>query len=154
MAHKLIQVSGRAGRESGRAKVILQTRYPSHPTLQRLEKGDYNSFAESVLSDRALQNIHPFYFYISIKSASTRLERNINFLSKIISYENLNEEEFAGPMPLSIYKQRGKYNHQLVIMSASRTKLHQKIESILKAISRIPESRQLSWKIDVDPLQF
>ena len=39
-------------------------------------------------------------------------------------------------------------------MSASRTKLHQKIESILKAISRIPESRQLSWKIDVDPLQF
>lgn len=154
MAHKLIQVSGRAGRESGRAKVILQTRYPSHPTLQRLEKGDYNSFAESVLSDRALQNIHPFYFYISIKSSSTRLERNINFLSKIISYENLNEEEFAGPMPLSIYKQRGKYNHQLVIMSASRTKLHQKIESILKAISRIPESRQLSWKIDVDPLQF
>ena len=27
MAHKLIQVSGRAGRESGRAKVILQTRF-------------------------------------------------------------------------------------------------------------------------------
>ncbi|GIS25725.1 MAG: hypothetical protein CM15mP127_00980 [Gammaproteobacteria bacterium] len=38
-------------------------------------------------------------------------------------------------------------------MSASRTKLHQKIESILKALAEIPEWA-LSWKKDVDPLQF
>ena len=47
----LIQVSGRAGRNSNEAKVIIQTRYPEDRTLNQIKNGDYLSFAKRKLAE-------------------------------------------------------------------------------------------------------
>ena len=53
LAALLFQVSGRAGRADLPGEVIVQTDFPTHPLARALAAHDYESFAESLLAERA-----------------------------------------------------------------------------------------------------
>jgi len=56
----LTQVSGRSGRGSNRGEVMIQTRRPDHPVLQRVCAHDYEGFMEAEMESRRSYNYPPF----------------------------------------------------------------------------------------------
>ena len=65
----LVQVSGRAGRQGRRGKVILQTRKPDHPLFSQVKNNDFIGMFESQVAERRLFHYPPFYrlIYIYVK---------------------------------------------------------------------------------------
>lgn len=66
----LSQVAGRAGRRSGRGKVVLQTSQPDLPVVQHIVAGDYAAFYAQEMEERRLFGYPPFtrVIYIYVKS--------------------------------------------------------------------------------------
>ena len=102
----ITQVSGRAGRECGKSKVILQTYQPEDDTIRRAANGDYYGFYEQELAHRRNMNYPPFSDIISVtfvdkKGPKTEYSSTIDhandFRKYLLSMKNL-------PMGTTIYE--------------------------------------------------
>ncbi|MGK0441891.1 MAG: primosomal protein N' (replication factor Y), partial [Pseudohongiellaceae bacterium] len=60
MGQLLIQVAGRAGRESKPGRVLVQTLQPEHPFLLSLVNSSYNLFAQQLLREREVLGLPPY----------------------------------------------------------------------------------------------
>ena len=94
----ITQVSGRAGREGGKSKVILQTYQPEDDTIKKAAKGDYFGFYEQELSHRKNMNYPPFSDIISVafvdkkglkEEYSSTIDYANDFRNYLISMKNL-----------------------------------------------------------------
>lgn len=94
----ITQVSGRAGREGGRSKVILQTYQPEDDTIKRAAERDYIGFYKQELSHRKNMNYPPFSDIISVtfvdkKAAkidcSSTIDHANDFRKYLLSMNNL-----------------------------------------------------------------
>lgn len=117
----ITQVSGRAGRECGKSKVILQTYQPEDDTIRRAANGDYYGFYEQELAHRRNMNYPPFSDIISVtfvdkKGPKTEYSSTIDhandFRKYLLSMKNL-------PTGTTIYEpkldiQRGGANRNRV----------------------------------------
>lgn len=101
----ITQVSGRAGRECGKSKVILQTYQPEDDTIRRAANGDYYGFYEQELAHRRNMNYPPFSDIISVtfvdkkgsKTESSTIDHANDFRKYLLSMKNL-------PMGTTIYE--------------------------------------------------
>lgn len=102
----ITQVSGRAGRECGKSKVILQTYQPEDDTIRRAANGDYYGFYEQELAHRRNMNYPPFSDIISVtfvdkKGSKTEYSSTIDhandFRNYLLAMKNL-------PMGTTIYE--------------------------------------------------
>ena len=94
----ITQVSGRAGREGGKSKVILQTYQPEDDTIKKAANGDYYGFYEQELAHRKNMNYPPFSDIITVifvdkkgsktEYSSTRDHAN-DFRKYLLSMKNL-----------------------------------------------------------------
>lgn len=62
----MAQVAGRAGRKSGRGKVILQTRNPELPVIGEVVRNDYKTFYKELFDERRMFHYPPFYHLICV----------------------------------------------------------------------------------------
>src|SRR5690606_6537977 len=62
LAQLLVQVSGRAGRESDNSQVYLQTCLPHHPKLSVLIQQGYQAFIHDEYRERKTSNLPPFQY--------------------------------------------------------------------------------------------
>ena len=117
----ITQVSGRAGRECGKSKVILQTYQPEDDTIRRAANGDYYGFYEQELAHRRNMNYPPFSDIISVtfvdkkgsKTESSTIDHANDFRRYLLSMKNL-------PTGITIYEpkldtQRGGADRNRVI---------------------------------------
>ena len=102
----ITQVSGRAGRECGKSKVILQTYQPEDDTIRRAANGDYCGFYEQELAHRRNMNYPPFSDIISVTFVdkkgpkaeySSTIDHANDFRKYLLSMKNL-------PMGTTIYE--------------------------------------------------
>ena len=102
----ITQVSGRAGRECGKSKVILQTYQPEDDTIRRAANGDYYGFYEQELAHRRNMNYPPFSDIISVTFVdkkgpkaeySSTIDHANDFRKYLLSMKNL-------PMGTTIYE--------------------------------------------------
>ena len=87
----ITQVSGRAGRECGKSKVILQTYQPEDDTIRRAANGDYYGFYEQELAHRRNMNYPPFSDIISVtfvdkKGPKTEYSSTIDYANDFRNY--------------------------------------------------------------------
>lgn len=87
----ITQVSGRAGRECGKSKVILQTYQPEDDTIRRAANGDYYGFYEQELAHRRNMNYPPFSDIISVtfvdkKGPKTEYSSTIDYANDFRKY--------------------------------------------------------------------
>ena len=151
----LIQVSGRAGRNSNEAKVIIQTRYPEDRTLNQIKNGDYLSFAKRKLAENRLGGLPPYSCASILRSTSPTQQNNINFLSRVENILRGKKNIFTiGPLPSFISKTKGSYKHSLYIQTSNRVYLNRVLTYLAKEIDDLKESKKVRWSFDIDPVDF
>ena len=94
----ITQVSGRAGRECGKSKVILQTYQPEDDTIKKAANRDYYGFYEQELAHRKNMNYPPFSDIITVifvdkkgskTEYSSTLDHANDFRKYLLSMKNL-----------------------------------------------------------------
>ena len=94
----ITQVSGRAGREGGKSKVILQTYQPEDDTIKKAANRDYYGFYEQELAHRKNMNYPPFSDIISVTFVdkkgpkaeySSTIDHANDFRKYLLSMKNL-----------------------------------------------------------------
>lgn len=155
MAQLLTQVSGRAGRRSARAEVIVQTRLPDHPLFDQFLRTDYFTMATQLLRERQQVGMPPFSFLATVRADHVEEEQAAQFLSDLSNTLALPTAVTGlGPMPALMSKRAGLYRQLWLLRSTERKTLHTALEQIIEHCAQRRPPSGISWGIDVDPYEF
>ncbi|MDD5455106.1 MAG: primosomal protein N' [Candidatus Ratteibacteria bacterium] len=155
----LTQVAGRAGRGDKSGKVLVQTHYPEHYSIDSATHYDFEKFYENELSFRKQLNYPPFSQLVSltIKGPSENNVRKdaiilANMLNSYISQTKQNFE-LTGPGPCPVDKIRNKYRWRIIIKSKNRKALEKLMQNLRGYWNKIPHTQE-SLSIDLDPVDM
>ncbi len=90
----LVQVSGRAGRTSGKGRVIIQTMYPNYELFENVVNNDYHKFYESEMQLRKYFKITPYYNICQIIAKHENKKVCDNYLNNLKSRLSGKKEEY------------------------------------------------------------
>ncbi|MEE3003806.1 MAG: primosomal protein N' [Pseudomonadota bacterium] len=110
LVQTVVQVSGRAGRESLAGEVIIQTHFPENKFLQCVTGHNYTEFVKLSLHDRSQASLPP-YGVLALLSAEALFEKQaLEFLTSLkfsIPQLNLAGVSLVGPMLAAQQKKVG-----------------------------------------------
>lgn len=155
-AQLLLQVSGRAGRESDTGKVLIQTHRPEHPALLTLTQRGYGQFALDQLAIRRDAALPPYWHCAVFRAESKRAENAQQFLfslqQKILSIRAHDEHfKITGPTPNQLEKINERYRFQLLLRASQRGELRRILEQLMDFIDTQALARRVRWHLDIDP---
>ncbi|QIG89016.1 primosomal protein N' [Chryseobacterium sp. POL2] len=137
----MTQVSGRAGRVSGKGKVLIQTYNPQNPVFELIQKEDISGIYNYFLTERKKFYYPPFTKLIMIELKHRRedkVNRASQFLGSILR-KYLPEECILGPEPASIARLNNMYQFQ-ILLKLPRGKKYQEFKTlILKSLQEFDE---------------
>lgn len=137
----MTQVSGRAGRVSGKGKVLIQTYNPQNPVFELIQKEDISGIYNYFLTERKKFHYPPFTKLIMIELKHRRedkVNRASQFLGSILR-KYLPEECILGPEPASIARLNNMYQFQ-ILLKLPRGKKYQEFKTlILKSLQEFDE---------------
>jgi primosomal protein N' (replication factor Y) len=157
LAQSIIQVAGRAGRESRVGEVIIQTAFPTHPFWQRLIDGGYARVAGDALEERRLTNWPPYSRLALLRSAATRRGDAHAFLDVAAGFVAglaRGRLRVLGPVDAPMARLAGRYRAQLLLQSTDRRALHDVLRELRPLLETDPTARKVRWSIDVDPVEL
>ena len=139
------QISGRAGREQKKGKVLVQS------SLQNFDINlilDRNKFFNFELENRKKFNLPPFKRLTSIIVSNKNPKSAENKAFDIVSdLSFINGINVLGPIPAPIYKISGKYRWRILIR-------YDRNFSIQKILKTRKFTFDIDVKIDIDPISF
>lgn len=154
-AQLIVQVAGRAGREQRPGLVLLQTRQPDHPLLRKLIREGYPAFAEAALAERHEAGLPPYSHQALWRADATDEAAPTLFLTQLLELACGQEEVLAlGPVPAPMPRQAGRWRAQLLLQSAERKPLHALVETLIRHIPQMPETKKVRWSVDIDPVDL
>lgn len=157
LAQSIVQVAGRAGRESRVGEVLIQTAFPANPFWQRLMEGGYPGVARHALEERRQTRWPPFSRLALIRSAAHRRGDAHAFLdvaaARIAATDAL-RIRVLGPVDAPMARRAGRYRAQLLLQSTDRRALHELLAWLRPALEAEPAARKVRWSIDVDPIEL
>ncbi len=147
----ITQMAGRSGRRKQKGRVILQTYNPSHPVIEALKNGDYESFVKKELAQRKKYSYPPFNKLVLVRVQSLHeknaLREALEIKEQIKKLRNL---KILGPAPAPFFRLRNKYRYHLLFKSSLLSVLHQACSII--ASKKIQTAVQVH--INRDPIQM
>ncbi len=153
MGQLVTQVAGRVGRADRPGEVILQTHASQHPQLRRLVNDGYAALAQNLLAERRAHGLPPFAHLALMRAESPQDGAALNFLQR--AHDQLNagggEVELMGPVPAPMERRAGRHRAQLLLKSAHRSTLQQRLRQVLPQVEALRTARSLRWSLDVDP---
>jgi primosomal protein N' (replication factor Y) (superfamily II helicase) len=171
---QLMQVAGRAGRDTKPGEVLVQTRHPNHPLYRALIAHDYDSFANALLEERATAGLPPTTYQALLRAEAKKLDSALHFLkaakdagegldaghiSEGASPENAHEKgvfkaypgvTFYDPIPMTLTRMADRERAQLLLESASRSALQATLAQWEATLYALPQ-RGVRWWLEVDP---
>ena len=153
MGQLILQVGGRSGRSEKAGTVVIQTHFPDQPMLKRLIKEGYNTFADTLLSERKDNGLPPFCHQALVRAESTSRRLAMDFLKELEDAKNPHVDVF-GPFPSSMEKRAGRYRALLIISSLSRQNLHKELNEKISKAESSKLGKKLRWSVDVDPIDL
>lgn len=152
MGQLVIQVAGRAGRESRRGTTWIQTHRPDHAWLRQLLDEGYAAFARSLLDERRQANWPPFSRLALLRAQASSVERALAFLAQIPNYGSPPPDvHLLGPVPAPMTRRAGAHRAQLLLMATSPAPLHHYLDRLIPQLSTLPQRSGVRWSLDVDP---
>ncbi|WP_455380729.1 primosomal protein N' [Acidihalobacter prosperus] len=157
LAQLLIQVAGRAGRESRQGTVMIQTCQPEHPLLITLLRDGYRAAAEMILKERRDTGMPPYSYLALLRAESLNEAMPMRFLT--LAAESLRplahpQVDLLGPVIAPMPRRAGRYRSQLLIRAFSREHLHNLLKQGLARLDKLPGARQVRWSVDIDPVDL
>lgn len=157
LAQSIIQVAGRAGRESRQGEVVIQTAFPDNPFWQRLIDGGYRQVSDDALAEREVTRWPPFTRLALIRSAAHRQHDAHAFLDvarQRVEKQQIEHLRVLGPVDAPMARRAGRYRAQLLLQSSDRKALHALLNNLRPALENEPTARKVRWSIDVDPIEL
>lgn len=155
-AYQLItQVSGRAGRISGKGRILIQTFNPDHSVFQLIKMNNISKIYKYFLTERQKFNYPPFTKLIMIELKHRRDEkvnRASQFLGSVLR-KYLPEDCILGPERSQIARLNNLYQFQ-VMLKLPRGKNYDKFKSLvllsLKEFDEITAYQSIKKDVFVD----
>lgn len=170
----LMQVSGRAGRvkpspTTPRGTVLIETRFAEDPLFKALIAQDYVSFASQELSERRQVEFPPYQYQALLRVRAPGMPQALAWLAgaKHGARQLMGNQSAAleadrpditihDPVPMPLAKLAHFSRAQLLVESRSRKALQAFLREWLNDIRSHtpPAKRDLSWQLEVDPLEI
>jgi primosomal protein N' (replication factor Y) len=152
----MTQVSGRAGRKSGRGSVIVQTSDPQHPVIQYVLNNDYRAFFQKECEERSKYAYPPFSRLIEVifrHKDESLLEQASVFFASLLPRDM--ESSVFGPMPALVARVKGLYLQKIILKIGPDISLKAAKDYLCRARDRFIKDkvyRQVQIYFDVDPV--
>jgi primosomal protein N' (replication factor Y) len=118
----LYQVIGRAGRDGGSSKAIIQTFQPDHPLLSLLKNNDYiNMYKQEIQTRYSFRNppfsrlAHLVFTHVNNATCQKNAQASARQLRDLINSLAITDIEIIGPAPGLPKKTRGKYRWHILV---------------------------------------
>ncbi|MBT8092856.1 MAG: primosomal protein N' [Gammaproteobacteria bacterium] len=157
MAQSILQVAGRAGRESRQGEVLIQTAFAEHAFWKTLIEGGYQQVAEEALAERRLTGWPPFTRLALIRAAAHDRKDALEFLEvarRLVARSATDTLRVLGPVDAPMARKAGRYRAQLLLQSGQRKLLHAVLAQLRPMLEEQKTSRKVRWSIDVDPIEL
>ncbi len=157
MAQSIVQVAGRAGRESRQGEVLIQTAYPENPFWPTLIEGGYGRISAEALAEREITRWPPFTRLALLRSAAHKKADSHRFLDvarRHLSNAAGDALRILGPVDAPMARRAGRYRAQLLLQSSDRATLHRALRSLRPLLEDDASARKVRWSIDVDPVEL
>ena len=154
MAQMLTQVGGRAGRSGCRGKVILQTHYPDHPSLQAILQKPYAEHARDILIGREATGLPPAGKLLMLRTDSPDSDTGEQFLHALRQQAEPQlppNTRLIGPLPSPMQRRAGKFRSQMLAVVDGHKSAHYTAALLVSIAQSLPVRRGMKWSIDVDP---
>ncbi len=160
LAAQMMQVAGRAGRAQLAGRVLIQTRFPSHPVYQAIAAQNYAQFSSIALKEREASNLPPYSFLAMLRAESKDGQMLANFMASAAKlageFNRLNGDQVQvwDSVPPTLARKAGFERRQLMVQAQSRKALQQFLSGWLPLINEYQTKeklRNIKWIIDVDP---
>lgn len=156
----LIQVGGRAGRGEKPGRVMIQTRQPEHPLLQILLEKGYPALSQQLLEERKSAELPPYTVQTMLRADALKpdpprqwLEQARSHLKEKAKALDL-EVQLLGPFPAVMERRAGRWRWQLCIQCIQRADMKDFLNASLPGLRDLALSRQVRWRMDVDPYEL
>ena len=149
----LHQVTGRAGRETGRGYGFLQTHQPDHPVMKALVSGDRDAFYESEIALRETTGYPPFGRLAALIVSGTDRHATEAYARQLAQAAPRAEDvRVLGPAEAPVAVVRGRHRFRLLAKSPRAFDLSAYLRDWL---ARGPKRRgNIKLDVDVDPQSF
>lgn len=152
----LMQVAGRAGRAAQPGRVMVQTRFPSHPLFEALKRHDYPGFAREALGERRAAGLPPFSFQAIVRAEARTIERALEFLGEAAERARSllpgPAISIYDPVPMTLVRVAHVERAQLLVESPSRPALQQFLRQW--SLTLHAQKARVRWHMEVDPLDI
>lgn len=150
---QLMQVSGRAGRDTLPGIVLIQTQFPTHPLFQALIRHDYPGFAATLLTERKQAEFPPYCHQALLRAEAPQIETALAFLRKAQAAAPQDfDVSLFDPVPAQMARLAGMERAHLLVQAASRGALQAFLGAWNKVLFGL--GGNVRWALDIDPLEF
>lgn len=160
MVAQLCQVAGRAGRADLLGRVLIQTRFATHPLYRAVAAQDHSLFVGMAMVERQSANLPPFTFLALLRAEAKSSDALNAFMHFVVASAKAAQSTQSAnanlhvwdPIPAPLARKAGFERQQLMVQADSRGALQQFLAAWLPLL-RQRETRIVKWVIDVDPLE-
>lgn len=153
----LNQVAGRAGRESKKGRVLLQSWMPDHRIMKAMAQGSRDDFLAVESAEREAAHMPPFSRLVGI-IISGREESQVIDVAKALgrtSPQGMTESghkiQTLGPAPAPFARLRGRHRHRLLVRADKGVNVQTTVAAWVNAV-KVPSTVRVY--IDIDPQSF
>lgn len=157
----ITQVAGRAGRDQIQGQVLIQTRYPEHPLIQKLIAPGFNYYQLTLelLEIREELSLPPYSYQAIVMTNSASRSKSFKTLQEVLTQVEAQTELIKG-MDISpilsdkIEKRANRFHFHFVITTTNQRALHQLLDFITDVYGRLKHLNDVRFAIDVDPINM
>ncbi|MEO8558620.1 MAG: primosomal protein N' [Rhodospirillales bacterium] len=148
----LYQVAGRAGREAGDGRVLLQTYQPQHPVIAALASFNRARFLAAEKAERAAAHMPPFgrLAGVIVSGADDSL---VDAIARDLGQRapKLDGVQVLGPAPAPLALLRGRHRRRLLLKARREVD----VQSVLRDwLATVKVSASVRVQVDIDPYSF
>ena len=154
LAQLLVQVGGRAGRETA-GQVWVQTRQPQHPVFGVLT-APYETTARRLDSERHTAGLPPHSAQVSLLARhrdAARVMQALAFTRDGAQSAGIGRDwQWFGPAPAVMPRKDGQQRAQLLVQAADKSSLQRELPQLVAWLQAQAKAFRVRCAVDVDPL--